>query len=641
MIQIAMFLFLSVVLIGAGMTILGSLGIAREFSAIGRLVLAYGMALVVLSYALTVVGLLRVLNATSAWVLLSVFTLLALPGLRATLADCTSAVKQLLTLVRKDLWSTAILLGLVVLLGVSFIAALAPPTESDSLQIYLVVPKVFVENQGVIFQPYWPFALPHGMHLVMAFAMILHSATLGVLIYWGSGLAMLSATFVLSRRYLSPRFALLSALIACAMPLYVQYSSNPELDMSGALFVTLAMLLFWRWTVRAPEWARGLLLCGIFLGMAASTKTTLLSAVLAFAGMVLAYSIGNRWIECPLQFAKAIAALGMPTIVLGSFWYVRNWLVAGNPVWPFYYEFFTGTRYLSKLALYHIKVASAEMDSSKLGRGWLDFLVGPFRALFSDMPMSRSELGLTLPAFVPPSILYLKRGSSLKYLVIFTIGYYVLWFLTNPSPSYTIVVLPVLALLAAFAISQAMSALCLLLQGAMVIILIVSLGVGAVGGVLYGSQFAPVVFGLQSRDQFLLEKTRYFQALAWINANLPMDAVVMTDVEPVFYLDRKFVIANIWSGILDYGDMTSVDDLIAEMRTLGVTHVLTQYSFEGDGSGDPRGPIVGHYIRLHRELRDRYLELIYSYEREVPLSRTMGVRGGTTMEQVYLYRLKD
>lgn len=641
MLTLTFFIPLMAILMAAGMTVLIQLNVDQEHTSTGRLALAFGLGLALLSCVLTLVGLFRVLTSLSAWAVVLLFALLSVPGWRQMMAVITSSLRKLRKSIIEDHWSGIILLAIGILLGASLIAALAPPTEGDALRLYLVVPKVFVQEQGVIFQPFWPFAMPHSLHLVMAWAMILESVNLGVLLYWGCGLALVLASYAMARRCLPVRFSLLSALIVCSTPLFLQALVGAEPDICGALFITLAFVLFQQWETKGRPRNRLLALCGGFMGVAVSTKTTMLPAAVALGIVILVYVFRYKSKTSLRDLMQLLTAIGIPFAVLGSVWYIRNWIVAGNPVWPFYYDLFPDTRHLSEAALYGQKAYRAALFFP-LGRDLVAFLTGPFRVLLSDLPLARGAFGLTLAAFVPPTVLYLKSSRTLKQSALLFISYYVLWFFTNQQTSFYIIILPVLSFLAVHTVYYALSELHLPGQALLYLVLVFSLAVGAGGSIFYAAQFTPVVLGLQSREQFLLQKAPYSEILLWINENLPEDAIVMTDVEPVFYLDRRFLIATFWSGIFDYGNITTVEELCAEMKRQGVTHVLSTSTFEQKEIENPlQGPIVNHYNRLRHELLENNLELIYSYEQEKSYSRTLGLAGGIKIEQAYIYRFRE
>jgi len=91
----------------------------------------------------------------------------------------------------------------------------------------------------------------------------------------------------------------------------------------------------------------------------------------------------------------------------------------------------------------------------------------------------------------------------------------------------------------------------------------------------------PVIFGTQSRVEYLLRNLDVYEPSLYIAANLPQDARIVTYGEPrCFYFDRDYF----WgepghSDIIPYDTMRSPRDLVATYRRLGYTHVLINNAY--------------------------------------------------------------
>jgi hypothetical protein len=119
--------------------------------------------------------------------------------------------------------------------------------------------------------------------------------------------------------------------------------------------------------------------------------------------------------------------------------------------------------------------------------------------------------------------------------------------------------------------------------------------VGALGvGVAFNSGFFPVVFGAESRDDFLEAKVSNISSVMWVNQNLPQDAkVLVMGLAGWYYFDRDWLVGDsAYQGHLAYHDMASPDGLVMKLSELGVTHVLVQ------GAVDAEPTLLGWAARV-------------------------------------------
>ena len=68
----------------------------------------------------------------------------------------------------------------------------------------------------------------------------------------------------------------------------------------------------------------------------------------------------------------------------------------------------------------------------------------------------------------------------------------------------------------------------------------VALFAGLGASTVYAAQFAPVVLGNQSKQQFLREKVSNYQGVEWLNRTLGTRGRVATDIWALFYLRMPY-----------------------------------------------------------------------------------------------------
>jgi hypothetical protein len=212
-----------------------------------------------------------------------------------------------------------------------------PPLEYDSLA-YLLPSAIEWLQAGRLFAPdvinpllrYYP---GNSSLVDLWLIMPLRSDALVQLVQIAYLVLASVAVFALARRCgATQRLAVLAALLLLLVPQAVMQASTNKNDLVG-LFFLCASILFavgYHYTERPAYvwlWAGAL---GLLLGNRYAT-VAYLPFLLAGAGLCFA-AYGRR--ARAHRLLPAIFAVVCIIIACGGFWYVRNWLVTGNPTYP-------------------------------------------------------------------------------------------------------------------------------------------------------------------------------------------------------------------------------------------------------------------------------------------------------------------
>ena len=198
-------------------------------------------------------------------------------------------------------------------------------------------------------------SFPHDTELIASwFAVFTHNVRLVQLAQLVFVPLLFSGIYGLSRHLgARARWAILGGTVAVLAPVVLSQVATNYVDVAQAS----ALAAGWQFLVAAfplrPDAAdlrrgsagrrrRYLLLAGLCLGLAAGVKSqgllycgvAVLLVVVLSARQTRAVLKGDqpRW-DVPSP-ARACAALVLPMIAVGSFWYVRTWLRWGSPTWP-------------------------------------------------------------------------------------------------------------------------------------------------------------------------------------------------------------------------------------------------------------------------------------------------------------------
>jgi len=374
----------------------------------------------------------------------------------------------------------------------------------------------------------------------------------------------------------------------------------PYVDLTLAFFVLAAYVC-----IHDQRFA----LAGVFAGFAMATKYTAAPAVLGLFLLVLMRANWRRM----LIFAGVAALCAAP-------WYLKNWIVMGNPVYPFFFDAPYWDAWRSE---WYSRFGSGLAFTSPLR-----LLTAPFEATLFGVE-GRAPFSATIgPLFlilVPIGIVYAirERKQDVRNASIVCAVAYAIW-LVMIAMSQLLVqtrllfpIFPLLAIIAASGFDHLREAR-RLATGAVSISLAVTLCLSMLD---FGASGTPAwLSGAKSRDDYLTDR------LGWHYVSmreLPVDARVMllweprslycaADCIPDALLDRW------WHARRTIG---SAEAIAADWRAQGVTHVLLSrlgYEFVIEEAFDPI--TEDDQVELDRFIRTQ-LELVKDWDSVYELYR--------------------
>ena len=274
-----------------------------------------------------------------------------------------------------------------------------PGNRQGALIYHLAVPKLYLLHHGFYFIPGNVFAgypLLGEMHYLLAFflqndilAKAMNYAVLcGILL----GMGLFTRFLLREHGFPCPQHAdlPLDTLRLRRFPCGLQRPLRHLFHAGGHLFFPPL--------VRTRSRIAWLILCGIFSGSAAACKyTALLLTPLGCLGIL--WFAFRRKTEA-LRALRLLALYVAAAFIAGSPFYLKNWIVTGNPFYPFFYGYFGGRGWDADQArLYDLFIQNLGM-----GRALLDYLLLPWNLSFRakmDSPQFDGILGpiflLTLP----------------------------------------------------------------------------------------------------------------------------------------------------------------------------------------------------------------------------------------------------
>ena len=342
MLDLGLALFLALVAAGIGKRLLSWIGelpghpldALALATPLGLGLLALGCLLLGQAGRLNLVGLAVLLGVATELGLLAGFRLLrelARHSLKKSEKGSTTVVDRLL------------LVFLVLTLGATALAALAPVTDGDALCYHLQVPKVFLVRQAVYFDPdLHETVYPLVTELLYAIGLEFRGPVACRCLQWVLGLVFAAGVAALARPSLGRR-AWSAAAPAVLVPAISNGMAAPLNDVSLAAF-GVAAFLAWTRCFDRPSRA-STVVAGAFTGLAIGVKyPALVLAGLLTAATLLRPVLDPAWRSRRGAIRTLMMAAGFlgTAVLLGGAWYLRAYAYTGNPVFPFFKSWFGG-----------------------------------------------------------------------------------------------------------------------------------------------------------------------------------------------------------------------------------------------------------------------------------------------------------
>jgi len=521
--------FMLLLATGAGRVVLRALGVADISESQKTLIGAtLGLGLLsLLAFALCASGGLYVTWLMTALAALWVVgatemrqVIVSLGANRNLLRERPLATAALLTLLALSLWMT-----------------FAPPHQYDALVYHLPLPAAYIRAHRFVTVPTIVYGhFPQNGEMLFTIALLLKNDLLAQMFSWLAGALAVGWLFEFGKREAPLSAVLLGCLILASQTAFMLLSSIAYVETFVTLWLTASLLTFLRW--RQLESRGWLALSAIFLGLALGTKY--------YAG--IAAVLLGLWLIGRRRWADVALFVGVTTLVFSP-WLVKNAVMAGNPVFPFF------NRWFAAGAGWNQTVAQGYFGALTEYRSLHELWKLPALMLTNDPRFGGGmdvlgTLGWDLTFWsLPVALWFCRRNTMLRALALFCLAYVACWAATGVVLRFLLVLAPALALLA----GNGLYALHERLSEAGRAVLIAGVGLLAACHLLlfffvefgvYGA--APVVLGAQTRDQFLAARLDYYPCARFVAEHSgKTDKILIVGEQRSYYVDRDHTATSV------------------------------------------------------------------------------------------------
>ena len=315
-------------------------------------------------------------------------------------------------------WLPPLLLAL--LIGVTALTALQPPLSWDELMYHLPHAREWARSGHLSVNDWLRYPwFPYGFNLLYSASLLTMGDVFTHVIHAGAGWLVALLCYRLALRHAGPWAGLLAA---AAWLYFTRFDLQTAfIDLGLALMVVAALVVCLAWT-RAPDDTRLGLALGLLLGSALAIKYQALSFMPGFAVLML---LATRRV-------RPLATVALTAALVGGYWYARNAWLAGDPVAPMGGRLF----------------------------GFTDWNAGDYALQFAQLKgaVQVRVPGQELLWLTPLAVLWpgIWRQRELRAMLIWTGCALLFWRLSSPLPRYMLPAYPVLAVLVAVALCQAL-----------------------------------------------------------------------------------------------------------------------------------------------------------------------------------------
>jgi hypothetical protein len=481
------------------------------------LFLSAGIGLVTTGYTVFLLGITRSLHPSSLHLLILSVTLISLVAWRIPVRIHATVHGK------PSIWDRPAAVLLCILLLAGFSLAMTPETGKDALIYHLAAPKLYLLHQGFYFIPGNVFAgypLLGEMHYLLA--LFLQDDILAKAMNYAVLIGILLGIGLFARSLMSGHaFPATSMLIFASIPSVFFISHTAYNDLFVAFFTLAALYTFLRWTEGAGvDW---LIMCGIFSGSAAACKyTALLLTPLGCLGVLwLLYRRKAGVIPALRHTAIYVCA----AFVAGSPFYLKNWIVTGNPFYPFFYELFGGLSWDADQA----RLYDLFLQGLGMGRRLTDYLLLPWNLSFRARAESIHFDGILGPIFILtlPFLLGRRRwGIPIRVVIVYVAVTFLFWASSAQQIRYLIPLLALLAIVTGAILTRYRGEKPLF--GLLVLFVAGSLLLNGYHIYRDFMKVHPLDFlaGLESRDAFLARMIPTYPMYRFVNQQLPPESRV-------------------------------------------------------------------------------------------------------------------
>lgn len=325
------------------------------------------------------------------------------------------------------------ILPLVLLVTAWLVRPLGPVTAHDDVAYHLPYARFYLENGGLAVNEFLRYPLhTHNYNLLYAVALLRDGTTMAQLVHATSGWLVMLGTWGLARHWFGWVAALMATASLLLLERFIDAFHNAYVDLGLTLFFTAAVVALALWQQdRRNAW---MWLSAVFTGTMVGIK---------YSALVLGSLLGLAVIWVNRNFKQVMVYAGL-AFLFGCFWYIRSFVISGNPVHPFASDIFGYYIWSAR------DLASQWVDLGQHGveKTPVNFILLPWHLLTNPGAFHGNPglVGWLVGLFILSFGTFRYWSQMSRVLSLVGLAYLVFWFATSHVLRYLMPITPLMAL---------------------------------------------------------------------------------------------------------------------------------------------------------------------------------------------------
>jgi hypothetical protein len=522
---------------------------------IGNLVLSGCMGLFIISYTVLFIGLAGWLYK---WVFIGILSLFFISFRKESfeifyyLISISRNVTRIWP--RKRHWFLLVIY--IFILATTCIRALAPEIGNDALAYHLAHPKVFVDLHSIVAIPYTRESLwPYFTEMLFTLGLLLQGAVLAKLFSFVSAVMLSLAVYSFAKEKYGRDIGLFSCIIFFSTPAIFTQAGYAYIDIMLALYSFMSLFFLFKWLDFGKY--RNIFLSGLFCGACLSIKYLGLFIFIAISSIFLFQLFVARDKRLLL---KSYAVFSFVVFFVSAIWYLRSYLITGNPVYPFLHQYFKNGW------------NEAASILTGTGKNLISFILVPWRITMYPQFFDGEQVG-GIYLLLLPFILLSRciKDIKIQAIMVFVFVYSLLWFLSSQILRFLFPVLPLLAIFSSLALFNILKNIkiryftLIVFSGFLIFNTFIS--------IYHTKNCLKVVIGLEKEGEYLSKRERSYVMAEYINRNIAKTSKILSFEPRIFYINRNVIYSGSYleEENLKYAGL---GDLVKVLKKNGFDYVL-------------------------------------------------------------------
>ncbi|MEN3013344.1 MAG: glycosyltransferase family 39 protein [Endomicrobiia bacterium] len=457
---------------------------------------------------------------------------------------------------------------------INLLGALTPETFFDSQFYLLGLLNQWKLQHKITFNPYIFSSLyPFNINMLYLVGLELNNDITAKLMHWSFGIISCLLLYAFLKQYFSNTTVLLSIIIFYTVPTVMAVSWKTAIELGITMFDTAMVLCMLEYFIKKEKF--WLVLSGVFGGFALGSKY--LSLLECFS-ICIVFFIFKLILEKDRFFItlKTFLYFLFPLVLIASPWYLRNLILTGNPIFPFFAH---------KIGLIKPRIiGNIFADPPHPEFSFKNYFLFLWPLTLGQLQQESYPGGVFL-TFFPLLFIFKNIDKKIKFLSMYVLMCLLLWIpLGRFYLRYFIPVLPVVGILYGYFISENNFPKMLKNIIYLSLLFIVISNMNFAMRILHVTQTpSQFVFTDMSIKEYLSTQRPsypcpYYQVADWINKNLSKDSTILLlgETRGLFF-KRKFFT----HGVLEYSPLLEMlkkiktpEELYEEFKKKNITHIL-------------------------------------------------------------------